>query len=108
MVYFDIFLLTIVVVYIVDISGIIDSIKWAIGRWLGITVGRLKPFDCSLCMTWWIALIYAIAVGACDIYTIAYIAMLSALSSQISDCISLGRDLISYGINLISQRLWKE
>lgn len=107
MVYINILCLALVVIYIVDISGIVDSLKWALGRWLNIKVGRLKPIDCSLCMTWWVGLIYIIAIGECNIYTTLCVAMTSALSAQISSTITLIRELLSAGINAISNKLWK-
>lgn len=107
MVYINILCLALVVIYIVDISGIVDSFKWALGRWLNIKVGRLKPIDCSLCMTWWVGLIYIIAIGECSIYTILCVAMTSALSAQISSTITLIRELLAAGINAISNKLWK-
>lgn len=108
MVYIDILCLAVVVTYIVDISGIIDSLKWALGRWLNITVGRIKPFDCSLCMTWWVGLAYIIIVGECNLYTILCVAMVSALSAQIGQGITLLREALSAGINAIENRLWKQ
>lgn len=107
MVYIDIICLAIITTYIVDISGIIDSIKWAIGRWLNIKEVRLKPFDCSLCMTWWVGLIYTLIVGECNIYTILCVAMTSALSTIIGDTIILLREILSAGINALSNKLWK-
>ena len=52
-------------VLIIDISGFIDSVKWGVSKWLTkgkiqTTDYRIKPFDCSLCMTWWSCLIYMI------------------------------------------------
>lgn len=108
MVYINILCLAVVVIYIVDISGITDSIKWALGRWLNIKVGRIKPFDCSLCMTWWVGLIYIIAAGEFSIYTLLCVAMVSALSTPIGNIITLMRELLSAGINAIENRLWKQ
>ena len=48
--------LQIVVVFLIDLSGAVDSFKDALGRWLKVKVGRLKPIDCSLCMYHWTAL----------------------------------------------------
>lgn len=108
MVYINILCLALVVIYIVDISGIVDSIKWALGRWLNIKVGRLKPIDCSLCMTWWVGLIYIIAAGEFSIYTLLCVAIVSALSTPIGNIITLMRELLTAGINAIENRLWKQ
>lgn len=52
-----------VVVYIIDISLVVDEIKklmWRLiqGKNVRYRYFRMKPFDCSLCMVWWLSLIY--------------------------------------------------
>ena len=106
MVYLELLTLSLIVIYIVDISGVIDSLKWALGRWLGINVPRLKPLDCSLCMVWWSGLIYIICVGECRLYTIAVVALLSALAHNISELIILAKDMISLLIDKVRNKLW--
>lgn len=103
--YLNILLLAIIVVFVVDISGIIDTCKDYLGKWLNIKVGRLRPLDCSLCMTFWVCLIYAICVGAFSISMLAYIALLSFLSMRIADLMRLADDLLCALINKITKRL---
>lgn len=107
MVYVNLIALSAVIAYITEVSGIIDNLKYALGRWLGVTVSRLKPLDCSLCMTWWCGLIYIICVGECSVINIAFIALLSALAHNIAEGIMLISDSISLGIDKIRDRLWK-
>lgn len=107
MVYVNLIALSAVVAYITEVSGIIDNLKYALGRWLGITVSRLKPLDCSLCMTWWCGLIYIICVGECSVINIAVVALLSALAHNIAEVIMLISDSVSLGIDKIRDRLWK-
>lgn len=108
MVYINILCLALIVIFLVDISGIIDSLKWAIGRWLNIREVRLKPFDCSLCMTWWVGLAYIIIIGEFSIYTLLCVSMVSAFSAPISNIITLARELLCAGINAIETLLWKQ
>ncbi len=82
--YIDILLLSLVVIFIVDLSGFTQSWLNALSRWLGRTVREFKPFTCSLCMTWWTALVYAIVTGNFTIPVIAYAALLAFLSFPIS------------------------
>lgn len=103
--YLNILLLAIVTVFVVDISGIVDTCKGYLGKWLNIKVGRLRPFDCSLCMTFWVCLVYAICVGSISIPMLAYIALLSFLSMRIADLMRLADDLICALINQITKRL---
>lgn len=72
-----------IVVFIVDISGVMDNIKSLIMKIL--TKGkidsnnyRLKPIDCSLCSTFWIGLIYLLCTSQ---FTIPYIALVCLLSA---------------------------
>lgn len=107
MVYVNLIALSAVIAYITEVSGIIDNLKYALGRWLGVTVSRLKPLDCSLCMTWWCGLIYIICVGECSVINIAFVALLSALAHNIAEGIMLISDSVSLGIDKIRDRLWK-
>ena len=59
----NLLLINLILSYIIDVSGAVDSIKSFLKRIL--TKGKmsdpnysLKPFDCSLCMTFWVSLIY--------------------------------------------------
>lgn len=103
--YLNITLLAVVVVFVVDISGIVETLKEGIGKLLKIKVGRLRPFDCSLCMVWWVCLIYALCVGAFSIPMIAYISLLALLSLRIADTLRLISDIIGAIVERISKRL---
>lgn len=103
--YLDITLLAVVVVFVVDISGIVETLKEGIGKLLKIKVGRLRPFDCSLCMVWWSCLIYALCVGVFSIPMIAYISLLALLSLRIADTLRLISDIIGAVVERISKRL---
>lgn len=72
----DQLILTCIVVFVVDYSGFTESWKRFISKFL--TKGRIsssdytfKPFDCSLCLSFWTTVIYTIAVGEASLYTIA-------------------------------------
>ena len=78
-------LITAIVVYIVDLSGFTQSWKQAISAKFGGKCRIGKPFDCSLCMTWWVCLIYPICTGDISLGTIAFAALLSHLSNPIGE-----------------------
>lgn len=85
-VFTDLLMVAFVTVYIVDLSGFTDSWRGAISRWLNIKSLRpLKPFDCSLCMTWWVCLVYAWVNWGMSIQIVAYCALLSFLSIPIGN-----------------------
>lgn len=100
----------VIVVFIVDISGAIDSLKSGL-KWL-LTKGKmnssnyvLKPFDCSLCMTWWTCLIYLLCVGKFTIPYIAFVAFQCSFCSHIKSTIYMLGDLLVKVERLIYKHL---
>lgn len=99
MLFLKLFLITFVVVFIVDVSGAIDSLKSAL-KWV-LTNGkmshsdyRLKPFDCSLCTSFWVGLIYLLCTGNFTIQYISYVCLLSASTGLLKDFWYLCEDII--------------
>lgn len=85
------FLIAVICVIIIDMSGITASVKNAVARFLtkhGRATDaenvRLKPFDCSFCMTFWVGLGFLFGSHA---FTLPYLAALclAALSTTIID-----------------------
>lgn len=101
MLYLELLLLAAIVVFIVDISGIVETLKSAVGRWLGIRIERLKPFDCSLCMVWWCGLLYLWIVGRFSLLPIAVVALLATFSLQISGILQVARGLVQWVIDAV-------
>jgi hypothetical protein len=58
----ELLIVSVITIYIVDLSGIMESIKRGLWLWLKGDVPykdyRLKPFDCSLCMVFWVGLFW--------------------------------------------------
>lgn len=79
-IYINLILITAVVVYIVDLSGFTQSWLGWLSKLLGGPVKSFRPFSCSLCMTWWVTLLYCIIRGELTIPLIAYCAALSFFS----------------------------
>lgn len=81
--FIDLFLVAIVTIYIVDLSGFTESWRGMLAKWLHISEAKMRPlppFDCGKCAIWWTCIIYAICTGTFSIGTLAFIAMLSFLS----------------------------
>lgn len=68
----DLLLITLLCVFIIDLSGIIDSIETVLSKWLKGKARVPKPFSCSLCLSWWVNLIYLLCVSK---FTLPYIAI---------------------------------
>lgn len=101
-IYVSILLLWAVVVFIVDLSG------WT-QTWLGWLsrfttrhgyppVKELRPFSCSLCMTWWICLLYAYLRNSFTLPVVAYIAGLSFLSITLRELFIFIRETLTNAI----------
>lgn len=109
----DLILIQLIIVYIIDLSGAVESFKLFISKIL--TKGKiqttnfdLKPFDCSLCSTWWIGLIYLLICHSFTIPYIALVALLSFLTPVSNNILLLIKDLIGFEINKIYEWLQKQ
>jgi hypothetical protein len=99
-IYIDLILVALVTIYIVDISGFTESWRDALARWLHISALRpLKPFDCGLCMTWWVCLVYPMFTGDFSLGTIAFSALLSHLSNPIGEAMIFIREWMIWVLN---------
>ena len=85
----DLFAILIISVLVIDISGFVHSIKAAIGKFLGISPNsfRIKPFDCSFCMTFWISMIYLLVVGRFTLVNIAIVLLLCCLTTPLKNLV---------------------
>lgn len=109
----DLLIMTCVIVWIIDLTDIIETIKKQIWKyvWNGkkeYKVYTLKPIDCSLCMTWWTGLIYLIIVGKFNLMMIGLVGLLSFLTPVIRDGLNLIKDILINSINLIYKILHLE
>lgn len=108
-IYISLLLLACVVVYVVDLSGFTQT-------WLGWLsrfttrhgyppVKELRPFSCSLCMTWWICLLYAYLRNSFTLPVVAYIAGLSFLSITLRELFIFIRETFTNAIAKFNQWL---
>ena len=88
----DIILVALVTIYIVDLSGFTETLLKVISAYKGRKITELKPLTCSLCMVWWVCLIYAVIVGNLTIPIVALIALLSLLSVPFGQLLILIRE----------------
>lgn len=107
----DLILIQLIIVFIIDLSGVVDSIKLFISKHLTknkivTTNFSLKPFDCSLCSTWWIGLIYLLICHSFTIPYIALVALLSYLTPLSSSILLLIKDLAIFLVNKLNTKLY--
>lgn len=101
----DIILVALVTIYIVDLSGFTETLLKVISAYKVRKITELKPFSCSLCMVWWVCLIYAVIVGNLTIPVVALIALLSLLSVPLGQLLMLIRDAFLKVINKLMDLL---
>lgn len=95
----DILMIQFIVCFIVDISGFVEEIKAlcqriVLGKHVKYSGYRLKPFDCSLCMCFWLVLLYCLFTIGFSIESF-FIASLAALTADIvSNAMMALKDLI--------------
>lgn len=87
----DLLLVTLIIVYIIDISGAIeDLVEPLLAKLFHKSKVRLKkPWSCSKCMTFWIGLIYLLITMNFTIPYIFYVCMLSMLTPFFNNVLTL-------------------
>lgn len=103
----NIFLIAVIMVLITDLSGLVPYIKSHLYYKLRGTYNYPDSWDspiihllsCSLCQTWWIGLVYLIVVGQVTIPAIAYLLLISYLTTTIRDILVLLKELLTEAID---------
>lgn len=85
----ELLIINVIICFIVDISGVIDSIKYGIWKWVfngkrDYQEFRLKPVDCSTCMTFWIGLLWITIYGQFNLINLLFVCLFSMLSEQLT------------------------
>lgn len=102
----NLLLITLITVFIIDLSGIIDELEHSLSKWLNKkSVHIPKPFSCSLCMTWWTGLIYLLVIHNFTFITIAYCALLAYLTPVFGALMQLVKDLLTKAVNIVYNAL---
>lgn len=108
-IYIELLLLTVVVVFIVDLSGFTES--WTAGLARALSGGRSsrlrwsgRPFSCSLCMTWWICLAWALIRGRLTIPVLAASAGFSAFSITVKEILIFIRETATVAISRLTEK----
>lgn len=65
----------------------------------------LKPFNCSVCMSFWCNLIYIIVTGNFTVLMVGYILLLSWSTPIINSLLSFVRNAVIKFINTIAEKI---
>jgi hypothetical protein len=105
--YLNLFLICLLLVFIIDLTDFYDTVATAFVRWL--THGKLskpvyvKPFRCSLCLTWWVGLVYVLVCGSFSVGALAFVGLLSFLTPVFADCLHLFKDTLTAGVDALRE-----
>lgn len=95
----ELLLIGCIIVFITDISGIVDYIHKFIWSWLypNITyksTWRIKILSCSLCQTFWIGIIYLLIMGIFNLPMLAFVCLIAYFTPVIQEILFLIKDLM--------------
>lgn len=107
--YIDILLIAAIYVFALDISGFWQeataALKGLLTKGAFHTPITLKPFSCSLCMTFWTGVVYLLFVRQFTLPNIAFVALVAWLTPRIKDILLLADSLLAALFNLINNKL---
>lgn len=110
MIFLKLLIINLVVILIVDLSGFVQSLKRAVSRLF--TKGkfntdnyRIKPFDCSYCMTFWSLLLYLLLTHELTFITVFYTIVITHFTDVTKQVLLLLKDLSIKLIDTIYDRL---
>lgn len=93
---FNLFLIALIMVLIIDISGFIQELEVGLAKWLKVKKVHIpKPFSCSFCCTWWSGLIYLLVVGKVSLLTLALTLLMSYATPLIYNTLVLIRECVN-------------
>lgn len=102
---FDLLALAFIIVFIVDLSGFKETLLAIVRKATGKAVLELKPFTCSLCLTWWTGFIvwfvYCCKNGGTNLWILAAVALISFLTPMINQLFVVAKELCETLFNLI-------
>lgn len=90
----DLFVMAVTIVFIIDISGVIENLEEGLSKWLKGKVRIPKPFSCSLCSMWWLGLIYLWLYSQLTLVNISIVALFAILTPVISSLLVLVRETL--------------
>lgn len=95
----DLLLLTVVVIFIVDLSGWTDTFLGLLSRFTlrqGFgPVKSFRPLTCSKCMTWWCGLAWLAISGSLTMPWVAVVALLSFLTNTLRQFMLILREALN-------------
>jgi len=103
MYYINLLIITFIVCFIVDYSGIMNAFRRVLNRRLKREEKEgIPPWDCSLCMTFWTGLAYTIISGP-SVLRLAAVCICAILARFITELIYMCRDVVNALVSKLSK-----
>lgn len=103
----ELLLIALVITYCIEVSGFWNEFTSMVSGWL--TNGKikkpieLKPFSCPKCLTFWTGMVWLLATGTFTVPMIAYVCLLSYMTTVFSEIMYLMLDIMKYILNKITK-----
>lgn len=103
-------IINLAIILVIDLSGFVTNIKHKLSRLLtkdkiSTTEFRMRPFDCSFCMTFWCLLAYVVYTQQFTFITVFYIVVITHFTDVTKQVLLLLKDIAVKIINTIYDRL---
>ena len=104
-IYFELLLVSVVVDYIVALSGFTSVWLGWLSRLLGGRVTSFRPFSCAQCMTWWCCLGWLLFRGQFTLPLVATSALLAFFSITIENVLIFIKEGLLFCLRKLN-KLW--
>jgi hypothetical protein len=104
---YELLLITAIVSFGIDVAGFVETIKEKGSRWLGVRIRSLKPFDCSLCSTWWCCLLWLLCTRQFSLAGVALSAACALLAKPMGQALELAVDALQAIVHVLRRGIDK-
>ena len=98
----NLFYISIIAIFIIDVSGFVQEAKrFLVSKKIIQNIHTsLKPFDCSLCMTWWSGILYLIVSCNFSLFGFFVLSVLAAMTSAVAAIMLFAVDAVKMLIDM--------
>ena len=104
--YLDLVLIALIWAFIIDYAGAVSSLAQRVAPLLRVKAidrEKLKPFSCSLCMTFWTGIAYLLIVGEMSLLNLGAVCVAAALTMPLYYALRLATDTLNAVISLLNK-----
>lgn len=95
----NLILIQLIVVIIIDISGVVEHVEGLIARMLSLKKVSIHLIECSFCINHWVGLLYLLLTCSLSLETYCFVLILSFFTTVTKELMYCVRDNIIKVIN---------